>query len=74
MWSVPHPCFPDLPGGRCWPQDDAGAFKGCFPQSPPHRRDRHALATVLDALIQPNSVTGKGAPAATRNRIEPRTR
>jgi hypothetical protein len=25
------PCFPDLPGGDCWPRDGGGRHRGCFP-------------------------------------------
>ena len=24
-------CFPQLPGGHCWPQDEAGLFRSCWP-------------------------------------------
>jgi hypothetical protein len=25
------PCFPDLPGGGCWPRDPTGSLRDCFP-------------------------------------------
>ena len=24
-------CFPELPRGRCWPQDSGTGYRGCFP-------------------------------------------
>ncbi len=24
-------CFPQLPGGRCWPRDAGTGYRGCFP-------------------------------------------
>jgi hypothetical protein len=28
---VLKPCFPDLPGGGCWPRDPTDSLRGCFP-------------------------------------------
>jgi hypothetical protein len=34
---VLRPCFPELPGGRCWPQDSGAVLRTCFPSHPPQR-------------------------------------
>jgi hypothetical protein len=26
-------CFPELPGGGCWPRDAGSVFRRCFPDS-----------------------------------------
>ena len=36
-------CFPDLPGGECWPPDGGAVFRGCFP-SPESRPARGGRA------------------------------
>jgi len=35
-------CFPELPGGGCWPQEAGPAHRGCFPghEARPVRQDR----------------------------------
>lgn len=42
-------CFPELPGGGCWPRDARAGYRGCFPghELGPSRQDRAPSNTHL---------------------------
>ena len=42
-------CFPELPSGGCWPQDDGAEHRGCFPdhERQPVRQGRAPSNTRL---------------------------